>query len=197
MAEACLFDNRIRANSLIIPEKFFVEQESVSEDIYIKGKKTQKKALRKTITNIPSHGWEIEMVKHVDTEIVSPYLTWGKTLSNNPVEVKVPLPTVAISQRIWRFYGFRITLDDILKPKILAILKSENPFEISLLKSKIFAAINDKGPGYLKIDLQEYGGIVWISVSIQLNESYLYKATSADIELLKYSDKIKSYIENL
>lgn len=192
----CRFDNRIRNSSLIIPEKFFVDQKSITEEFIANGKKRRHKIIKKTVTNIPSLGWKIETVNHMDNDVTYKWLTWAETKIGNPVEVKVPLPTISITQRIWRFYGFRISLSDILQNKILSILGGKDIFQISSLKLQI--SRDTCTVGTYKLEIESYNRIIWISIFLICKpEEKGFKLKELDRQLLDKATEIKSYIENL
>jgi len=192
----CRFDNRIRTPSLIIPEKFFINQEVVNEEFMANGKKCSRKTIKKTETNIPSLGWEIETVTLEDNSNTYPWRVYGKAIqSEQPVAVVVPLPMIAIEQRIWRFYAFRLTLSDILQEKILSVLNGTNIFEKSLLKSKIIGnCIDIPESGTTKLEIEVHEKMLWISIS---KISAIKRGKAIDQKLFAKADRIKSYIANL
>lgn len=138
-------------------------------------------------TKIPSWGWRIETIEHTDNECTFPWLTWGHTQSGNPVEVKVPLKTVTISQKHYRFYGFRLTKSDYLQAKLLKELDEGSTFEISLLKSKINKLL-EKG---LTVSIDVFKGEVYFYLETQTRDKGL------DAVLIRFSEKIKFFIEQL
>lgn len=200
----CRFDNRIKTHSQTFPEKFF--EESYMESVEVGSKlKPNKINLRRTrTTNIPQWGWTVELIQTMDKDCAYPWLTWAEGKhSGGPIEVRVPLPTVSIDQKFYRFYRFRLTDKDDLQAKIIGLLESGNTFEISLLKDKIFKhcrldIASSISPNRLLIDVFE--GKVYICVGVSIGIRMIATADSistTDQFLIKKAEQIKTYISNL